>query len=187
MVCARLSVVLNWSGLYSVVNLLWVSRRGKIKFVCATQRFIVTDPAKMQDTCVEAYVGTNNVWYFMSEGKHLVALGDYVTCTCRKDWDCSFLRLVVHRVWNLNEGTIIQRYQLMNAPRMPRIKCAICQEKTKWDNRGDAFSFCTQCLHAYHKTCLTNLQNNPPRCPLCNHEDFFPKGHGIIKMMVLMK
>ena len=65
---------------------------------------------------------------------------------------------------------------------MKPIECPICQEQTRWTNRGWDFTFCRRCYRPFHKHCIqqhSKSNKGQYACPVCRQTSFLPAGSEI--------
>ena len=137
-------------------------------------------------TVKRAEVESNQVWNIHSVDGHRVRLGSHITCSCERDFDCSFFTAIVARIWKLDHPErTVKRSQLIHAATMPQIECLICQDDSAWAYRGAAFSFCVHCLCVFHKSCIVKW--NQPLCIHCRQSEFLPFGVTLPKQSVSIR
>jgi hypothetical protein len=105
----------------------------------------------------------NGVLVFPYQLDHTVRIGDHITCSCREDWSCDFLKNTVQRLWDTNRD--FPRDFLVYTSRMPPIRCPICFEDYKYLSRGSDLSICGTCLRVSCVECVMKLSSS--QCPIC--------------------
>jgi len=100
----------------------------------------------------------NGVLIFPFKPEHIVRIGTHITCTCGKDWDCTFLKKTVQRIWDTNNS--YTTYSLKYTDRMPSISCPICLQDYKWLDRGSELSICDSCSRVYCLSCVKQLSSS---------------------------
>jgi hypothetical protein len=90
-----------------------------------------------------------------------------LTCTCKKDLNCEYLKKVVDRVWG---DPNVSRHHLIYTERMPKLSCLICTEEFKWRNRGEDWSFCNSCFKLVCVNCCVKIKKQV--CSFCRTGTF---------------